>query len=343
MRILIVGVGALGGTIATRAIRAGMPVCLATRTSESAAALRAVGLRVSGIGGPATAAAEQVAAIDEYARADPFDLVVLATKAHDALAVAPFAAGLLAPGGSLLPIQNGGVSGILADRLGRAVVLGGLSNLGATMVRPGAYEQRNAGHLLIGELAGGTSARAAGIAGALGRAVETRVTPNMEGAVWAKLLLNCSVTTIGAVAGQTMRQYLRAPAGRDLFTRVYAETLAVALAGGVRPEKMIVEPQPPGWPDPDWQDGGAETWIGQILAAYGDLKPSMLQDFERRRRTEVDFINGYVAERGSQLGQPTELNAAIVRLVHRIEERQIRPDPARIDELVQADRTAGRR
>jgi 2-dehydropantoate 2-reductase len=59
--------------------------------------------------------------------------------------------GLLEPGGTLLPIQNGSVPQMLGDQLGECV-LGGLSNLGATMTEPGIYEQRNAGHLLIGEL-----------------------------------------------------------------------------------------------------------------------------------------------------------------------------------------------
>ena len=56
VRTLIVGIGALGGTIATRAAAAGMPVRLAMRTAESARAIRSSGLRVSGVGGPAAAA-----------------------------------------------------------------------------------------------------------------------------------------------------------------------------------------------------------------------------------------------------------------------------------------------
>src|SRR3989442_5865738 len=133
MRTLIAGIGALGGTIATRAASAGVPVWLATRTAESARALRSSGLRVSGIGGAAVASGIQVAALEEY-RGESFDLVVLATKAHDALKSAPVLSSLLSPGGTLLCIQNGGVSQILSARLGSSVVLGGVSNLGPTMV-----------------------------------------------------------------------------------------------------------------------------------------------------------------------------------------------------------------
>jgi 2-dehydropantoate 2-reductase len=50
--------------------------------------------------------------------------------------------------------------------------------------------------------------RAANVARTLSPAIETRVTANMRGAVWAKLLLNCSVTTLGAIAARTLRQYI---------------------------------------------------------------------------------------------------------------------------------------
>src|SRR2546426_3146295 len=77
MRTLVAGIGALGGTIATRAVSAGVPVRLATRTAESARLLRSAGLRVAGIGGAAVASGLQVGALEEY-RGESFDLIVLA-------------------------------------------------------------------------------------------------------------------------------------------------------------------------------------------------------------------------------------------------------------------------
>ena len=210
-------------------------------------------------------------------------------------------------------------------------MLGGLSNLGATMVEPGVYEQRNAGHLLIGELAGGLSERVARVARLLGGAIETRVTANVRGAVWSKLLLNCSVTTIGAIAGQSMRQYMTSSAGVEVFRRAYDEALSVALASGTRPERMIVEPVPPAWSGSAW-----EAWIDRILAAYGDIKPSMLQDFERSRRTEIDFINGFVVQSGRRSGIPVPMNAAIVDTVHAIERKEVEPHLTRLDDLLRA-------
>jgi 2-dehydropantoate 2-reductase len=337
LRTLIIGIGALGGVIAARLRAAGAPVCLATRSAESAAKLRASGLRVTGVAGAVSVEVAEVATLDAYRGREPFELVVLATKAQDAVDVGPRVPALLAGGGTLLSIQNGGVAQLLADRLG-GCVLGGLSNLGATMIAPGIYEQRNAGHLLVGELAGGVSERAERTCAELGRAVEVRLTPNIRGAVWSKLLLNCSVTTIGAIAGGTMRGYMALPEGRELFDRAYAEALSVALASGSHPEKMLVDPMPPGWAGRSVPGEAHDAWLGQISSFYGDVKPSMLQDFERGRTTEIEFINGYVVTVGRQHGVPTPVNAAIVQTVQAITRGELSPDPALLGRVLQASR-----
>ena len=333
MQILIVGIGALGGTIAARAIRTGLPVRLAARNTDSAKALGKSGLRVSGIGGGVRADFIDVAAVKDYGKGDQFDLVLLATKAQDALEVAPQLVGLLAPEGVMLPIQNGGVARVLADRLGEDKILGGFSNLGATMVEPGVYEQKNAGHLLIGELAGGVSERVERVARALGRAIEVKVSSNLTGAIWSKLLINCSVTTLGAVCSQTMRQYMETEAGKKVFRRTYEEALFAALAIGTRLERLTVDPIPPGWPSNFAAEEHYESWVEAVIAFYGDIKPSMLQDLERGRKTEVDFINGYVVTLGQASGVPVHMNATITGLVHQIERGDLQPTSVRMNDL----------
>ena len=326
MQTLIVGAGALGGLIGARLRATGARVFFATRDEASASPLRTSGLRVTGIGGTVEVNAPDVAALDAYPAGLRFELIVLATKAHEAMEIAPSVVRWLQPGGTLLPIQNGAVSQLLTERLGGERVLGGLSNLGATMHALGVFEQRNAGHLLIGELAGGDSPRADRVRTWLGQGIEVRVTPNLPGAIWSKLLLNCSVTTLGAIAGCTMRAYVGTPEGRAVFDRAYDEALSVAVASGARPERMMVEPIPPGWSGRAVPGPEHERWLAGVLAAYGDLKPSMLQDFERGRPTEVDFINGYVADLGPKLGIATPVNAAVADTVHRITRGELAPD-----------------
>src|SRR5437868_11648746 len=152
MQILIVGIGALGGTIAARAIRTGLPVRLAARNADSAEALRRAGLRVSGIGGEVRADVIDIAAVEDYGKGDQFDLILLATKAQDTLEVAPRVLRLLSPGGVMLPIQNGGVARGLAGGPGEDRVLGGIYNLSPTGDEPRVCAQEHAGHLVIGPL-----------------------------------------------------------------------------------------------------------------------------------------------------------------------------------------------
>jgi 2-dehydropantoate 2-reductase len=327
-RILLVGVGALGGVIAARLRASGRTVWLATKDAQQAARLNATGLHVSGVGGAVSVELDEIAPLDAYGEGDTFDLVVLATKAQGAMQVAPKLVRMLGANGVLLPIQNGDVAQVLADRLAGHQILGGLSNLGATMKELGSYEQRNAGHLLIGELSGGDSARCEWVQQTMCGGVEVRVTPNIRGAVWSKLLLNCSVTTLGAIAGRTMREYIALPRGRQLFDLAYDEALTVALAAGVHPQRMLVDPIPPAWSGRSVPGEAHEAWLREILAAYGDVKPSMLQDFERGRPTEIDFINGYVAGLGRTKRIPTPANAAIVETVRAITRGELRPDPS---------------
>lgn len=307
---------------------------------DSAEQIKAVGLRVTGSGGDLSVEAGEVFPLNlaDYSVPGVFDLIVLATKAQDAIDVAPNLMRLLAPGGTLLPIQNGGVAQMLASQAWGGCVLGGLSNLTATMLRPGEYEQSNAGYLLIGELGRGESDRSERVRQWLSRAINVRATPNIQGAIWSKLLLNCSVTTIGAIAGLTMRAYIDQPGGHELFYRTYGEALSVALATGVRLEKMLVDPIPPGWNGRSISGEAHDPWLLKILNCYGDAKASMLQDFERGRTTEIDFINGYVVDIARRSGINTPINAGIVEKVYAITRGQSVPDFSHLGQILQASR-----
>jgi 2-dehydropantoate 2-reductase len=77
---------------------------------------------------------------------------------------------------------------------------------------------------------------------------------------------------------------------------------------------------------PERRTGGFELGIlarHALLLAVGlkfrRLKSSMLQSIERGRRSEIDYMNGFVAERGKEKGVPTPVNAAITALVKEVE------------------------
>ena len=73
-----------------------------------------------------------------------------------------------------------------------------------------------------------------------------------------------------------------------------------------------------------------------ILKGYGDARPSMLQDIERGRITEIDFINGYVVSIAPKFSVHTPVKAAIVETVHAITRGQLAPDPSLLELMLQA-------
>ena len=105
-RILVVGIGALGGVIAARLRASGRTVWLATKDAQQAARLKATGLHVSGVGGTVSVELDEIAPLDAYGEGDAFDLVVLATKAQDAMQVAPKLVRMLGANGVLLPFRT---------------------------------------------------------------------------------------------------------------------------------------------------------------------------------------------------------------------------------------------
>ena len=81
-----------------------------------------------------------------------------------------------------------------------------------------------------------------------------------------------------------------------------------------------------------------EPTVDEAIFAFSKVDEAlalicMLQDFERGRKTEVDFINGYVATVGRAYGVPVPLNAAIAGLIHQIEQGVFRPSRDRMNEL----------
>ena len=63
-------------------------------------------------------------------------------------------------------------------------------------------------------------------------------------------------------------------------------------------------------------------------------RPSLLQDVMRGRRTEVEYLNGYVSEQGRQVGIPTPFNDKVVELITRVPPGTLKPDPRNLEPLV---------
>ena len=62
-------------------------------------------------------------------------------------------------------------------------------------------------------------------------------------------------------------------------------------------------------------------------------RPSMGQDMQKGRRTEIEFLNGLIVREGDKLGLPSRANAVLTDLVKRVERGELTADPKNITEL----------
>jgi 2-dehydropantoate 2-reductase len=175
----------------------------------------------------------------------------------------------------------------------------------ASVPEPGRVKHVGRGDLVIGP----PSEKTERIAALFARAnVPCRISQNIEGELWTKLVWNCALNAVSALGRAKYGQIAAsADAWKVVETAVY-EVLAVAHAAGI---------QPPGLEDPKAALAGALKIATQMAEAFS----STGQDLNRGKRTEIDSLNGYVSRRATELGVPTPVNQALYALVKLAEGR----------------------
>jgi 2-dehydropantoate 2-reductase len=309
VRILIAGAGALGSLYGAFLRRAGHRVTLLGR-AEHLEAIRARGLDVDGLFGDATVAGFELAtrAADV---GGPFDLILLAVKSHAVESTVRPLVRALAANGRLLALQNGlGHVEALTALVGAERLLAAPVLIGATVPAPGRVRVTvYAKPVKIGSpspLGLEGARRWAETLGAAG--IPSEPTDRLFAFLWEKMLYNLPLNALGAILRVPYGALAERAESRRIMDEVIGEALAIALADGA---------------DLLWTDAAAcrDHFYGTLLPPTVAHRSSMLQDLESGRRTEIDALNGYVAQRGSVLGLQTPANLVLTGLVHAIESR----------------------
>jgi len=311
MRVLIAGAGALGSVFGGFLRRAGVEVTLLGRPAHLDA-IAHHGLSIDGIWGDHHVGGFTVAT-DAGALRGPFAAIFLPVKSYDTRAVAETVAPLLADDGVAISLQNGlGNVEILESVFGAERSLGARVIFGATVSAPGhARITVFADPTAIGALAAGVhparDAAAKHWAALIDRAgVPAVYTDRLAALLWAKVFYNAALNPLGALLGVHYGALPEDRESRAIMDRVIDEAFAVAAAEDV----------PLAWPH---AAAYREEFYGRLVPATYDHRSSMLQDLERRRRTEVDAINGAVWLRGAARGIHTPVNETLTRLIHLVE------------------------
>jgi 2-dehydropantoate 2-reductase len=321
LKIAVIGAGAIGGVTGARMTAAGWNVTIVCRHESAVRRGGREGFHIFGVGGEKTIRVKAVREIADLP--EPPDIVFLSTKANDAMTAAESLRPRLSAGATVVSLQNGICEEALARIVGAERIVGCVVAWGATFHGPGEMEITSPGEFVIGRLDGRTDPRLETIAEMLSSTAPTRLSDNIYGELYSKLIVNACINSLGAIAGVSLGRLLAEKQARELFIAVMAEAMAVARAMG-----LMVPPGGGGKLDynrflsgtgilSDWR---RHLTIRIIGYKYRRIRSSSLQSLERGRPTEVDFLNGYICRKGKKLGVLTPVNDTLVNMIHEIEE-----------------------
>ncbi len=233
-----------------------------------------------------------------------FDLVVIFTKGFHTEVAIESVRHLVGPNTWALSLQNGlGNAELIAKVVPADHIIVGMTNLPADLVEPGVVHSHGDGHVNVWSWNGQENPAVLEIAKVFQESgLPCHADPQVQIAIWEKVAFNAALNSVCAITHQTVGCIGNSEYGRVLTDSVITETLRVANAIGIAAQKDRVKEA-----------------VEHAFERHHRHKPSMLQDVESDRKTEIDFINGAVAEHGRQHGVHTPVLQSLHSLVKLIE------------------------
>jgi 2-dehydropantoate 2-reductase len=298
-RIAVVGAGAVGGYFGGMLARAGAPVVMIGRAAF-VEAVRKKGLLLDTLQFKETL---RVEASTELESARPAEVILFCVKTTDTESTARALAPLLSRSATLVSLQNG-VDNAEKIRAAGIDAISAVVYVAASVPEPARIKHVGRGDLVVGP----RNARTENFAALFERAgVACRISDNIDGELWTKLIWNCALNAISALGRAKYGQIAASEDARKVVDTVVNEVLAVAASARI---------ELPGVESPQAGMAGALKIAAQMAGAIS----STGQDLLRGKRTEIDSLNGYISRRGAELGVPTPVNHALYTLVKLAEE-----------------------
>jgi 2-dehydropantoate 2-reductase len=293
MKIAIMGAGAVGCYYGALLALGGHDVVLISRASHAEAITRN-GLRLERAKGSVNV---HLRAATGAEAAEGAELLLVCVKSTDTDAAGAALRPFLAPGATVLSLQNGVDNAArLQALLGRAV-LPVVVYVGTEMAGPGHVRHHGGGRLVLGQ--GPASAALAAAFTQVG--IPTEVSENIQGALWAKMILNCAYNAMSAISRQPYGRFALFPGTACVLRDVVNECLEVAARLNVA------------------VPGDAHEAVRQIALSMPAQYSSTAQDMARGKVSEIDYLNGYVVRQGEALGVSVPVNRVLHTLVKMLE------------------------
>jgi 2-dehydropantoate 2-reductase len=348
-RIAVVGAGAVGGYVGGHMAQAGEDVTFVDPWPEHVETMRTKGLTISHLRDlPAFTTpvkAIHLTELQHLSKEPPVDIAFVCMKSYDTAWATMMIRQYLAPDGFVVSLQNCINEETIAGIVGWGKTLGTIANsITVELLEPGhirrAAGKSGAAHTVfrVGEVHGRITDRAKEICRLISFADSTKVTGNLWGERWSKLTGNCMFNGVSASSGLINREIILDEGLRRFTLRLGSEAVRVGQALGYQLEDIHHT-------DPDLiarggegdPEAAAEYDRHQLAEAQkpggGAHRPSMGQDMVKGRRTEIEFLNGFVVGKAKEMGVLAPANAALVDIVKRVEKGEVKPDKRHILDL----------
>jgi 2-dehydropantoate 2-reductase len=347
-KIVIVGAGAVGGYTGAHMAQAGEDVTFIDPWPQHVEQMTQHGLRVThAMKEPefvVPVRALHVTDAQKLSKEKPIDIAFICMKSYDTAWTTMLIRQYLAPDGYVVSLQNCMNEETIAGIVGWGKTLGCIaSSITVNLPAPG-HVHRGAGkhgasHTVFraGEVHGRTTPRAEQICRLVGYADSAKVTSNLWGERWSKLVANAMVNGLSACTGLSGGEMLKNEPVRRFSIRLGSEAIRVGQALGYQLEEILhILPETiarAGEGDETAMRACEEQRFKDASRTASNQRPSMGQDMQKGRRTEIEFLNGLVAREGEKLGLPCGANTALTDFVKRVEKGELKPDPRHIAEL----------
>jgi len=347
-RIAMVGVGALGGYVAGNLARAGHDITLIDFWPDNIETIRREGLRLDGLSEQERFTVEglpamHVSDVQSLARQAPIDIAIVSVKSYDTEWATTMIGQYLAPSGYVVSLQNCLNEERIARIVGWGRTVGTIASMiSVDMSEPG-YVMRTVPKMgdrytvfRSGEVHGRISRRVEELVELFSLVDSAKATTNLWGERWSKLVLNGMANGVSAATGLTVAAANHDDAVRRFSIALGGEAVRVGQALGYELEK-IGRFEAEQWVQASEGDSTALEAIeaqltkGAKPSERDDVRrPSMAQDVMKGRRTEIEFINGYIAQKGAEIGVGAPHHLRITELVKQVERGEIEPNPSHL-------------
>jgi len=324
-KIAVLATGANGSCIAADLTRSGLDVAMIDQWPAHIEAMRANGLTIQTKEGDYNVKVKAYHLCDVCTLHDKFDFVLLTSKAYDSRWLTEFIKPYLADDGLIVAAQNCMTAEMIAGIVGPERTVGCVVELASQLFEPGIVRRSTLPAKTwfgVGAFHPAHQHRVADAVEVLSHAGKCDVSDEVIAAKWMKLIVNSMNQAMKALLGATNEQISKLDGVREVFLRSGEEALAAGQLMGHRIVPIF------GLKPEDVQNTNQllETLLDKLTRDVGPTAiNTMLQDHMRGRRTEVDMINGLVAEESRRRGRPTPVNDVIVALTHEIEAGRLKP------------------